>query len=73
LLESAGICMVESTIVLVLSIVIAVSAVAVAVAGAGAGAAAGAGAGAGWDFLHPLNIQAAAKAETASARVMRSS
>jgi hypothetical protein len=74
LVESAGICM-------VLSIGIAVS------AGAGAGAAAGAvvgavaaagvvsGAGAvsGGDFLQPLSMQAATNAETASARVMRSS
>src|SRR5262249_45611484 len=74
---SAGIFIVESDIIFVESIIMCVESVAifspaivVSFAGAAAAAGAGAGAASGWGLLHPVSKQAAAKAESASVRVI---
>jgi hypothetical protein len=80
---SAGIIFVVSIIIFELSIIIfelsiiilelsaAIVPPAIVVSFAGAAAAAGAGSDSGWDLLHPMSMQAAVKAETANARVIR--
>lgn len=73
---SAGIFIVVVSIILVLSIIMcelsaAMVPPAIVVSLAGAAAAAGAGSDSGWDLLHPMSMEAAARAETANARVIR--
>jgi hypothetical protein len=66
---SAGAIFVVSVIIFELSAAMFPPAIVVSFA-AGAAAAAGAGSDSGWDLLHPTSMQAAAKAETANARVI---
>jgi hypothetical protein len=84
MVESVGICMVESVVIFVESVIALVESIifevsaaifgaAAVVSAAGAAAAAGAGSDSGWDLLHPVSKQAAVKAETASVRIMRCS
>jgi hypothetical protein len=77
MVESAGIDMVESVVILVESVIIfeesvAIFSPAIVESFAGAAAAAGAGLVSGSDLLQPLSMQAATNAERASVRVIRS-